>query len=114
MKRIVKIVALALAIVTLATCLVSCGALSGKYKATLGTTFEFKGSKVIIDALGLGVKVEGKYSVNDDKIKFEFSTENIENAAVKSVVEEFNKVEYPFEKGDGYIKIGVVKYTKVD
>ena len=113
MKRIVKIMALALAIVTLATLLVSCGGLSGKYK-NLTTSFEFKGSKVIIDVLGLGLDIEGKYEIKDDKISFEFDTDDIDNTVAKAAVEEFNDIEFDFEKGDDYIKIGGVKYTKAD
>ena len=118
MKKFVKVIALALAIVTLTCLMASCG-LSGKYAylvAGTGSEMEFKGSKVVITYKILGSEVgevEGKYSIDGDKIKFEFSTEDIENAIFKGVVEELNKVEHSFEKGDDYIKIGGTKYTVV-
>ena len=112
MKKLVKVIAFAMAIVTLTCLLASCGALSGKYEG-LTVQFEFKGSKVIISSKLLNLEVEGKYSIDGDKIKFEFSTDGIDNAVFKGVVEEFNKIEHSFEKGDGYIKIGGTKYTAV-
>jgi len=112
MKRFVKVMALALAIVTLATLLVSCGGLSGKYRAVTMTTFTFSGNKVTIEPFGGGVKIKGKYEIKGDKITFEFPTDGIDNPTIKSAVEAFNEIEYDFEKGDDYIKIGIIKYLK--
>ena len=67
MKKLVKVIAFAMAIVTLTCLLASCGALSGKYEG-LTVQFEFKGSKVIISSKLLNLEVEGKYSIDGDKI----------------------------------------------
>lgn len=112
MKKFVKVIAFAMAIVTLMCMLASCGALSGKYEG-ITVQYEFKGSKVIISSKIVNASVEGKYTINGDKIKFEFDTDKIENEILKGVVEEINKIEQSFEKGDGYIKIGGIKYTTV-
>lgn len=120
MKKFVKVIALVLALVTLTTVLASCGGLSGKYEAIsfgTGSVMEFKGSKVIITYKALGEDVgtiEGKYSVKGDVITFEFSTDDIENDLFEDFVEKLNDVEHSFEKGDDFIKIGGVKYTKAD
>ena len=120
MKKFVKVIAFVMALVTLTCVLASCGGLSGKYGATVagtGTEYEFKGNKVYITYKILTAKldpIEGKYSIDGDKIKFEFSTEGIENGIAKGFIEELNKIEHSFEKGDDYIKIDGVKYTKVE
>ena len=49
MKKFVKVIAFAMAIVTLMCMLASCGALSGKYEG-ITVQYEFKGSKVIISS----------------------------------------------------------------
>ena len=109
----VKVVALALAIVTLACVFASCGTrLSGKYEATAvgtGAVLEFKGSKVFITLKLIGMSgdaVEGKYEIKDDKITLTFESDDKDVKAYNGT--------FDFEKGDDYIKIGVVKYTKAD
>ena len=112
MKNIfVKAIAIVLVISTLACVFASCGkTISGTYSAEVagtGAVFEFKGSKVSITLKVLGFSgdaVEGKYEINDDKITFTFESDD-------SDVKKYNG-EFSFEKGDGYIKIGGVKYTK--
>ncbi len=110
MKKIsLRITALTLVMLILSISLVSCGGLSGKYEASIlgtGTAYTFKGSKVTVDfmVLGMSKSVEGKYKIKGDKITFTFDDEEGEKYAG-----EFN-----FEKGDEYIKIGIVEYKKVD
>ena len=107
----VKVIALALVVATLACVFASCGkTISGIYSAeALGTgaEFEFKGNKVSITVKVLGFSgdpVEGKYEINDDKITFTFESDD-------SDVKKYDGT-FDFEKGDDYIKIGGVKYTK--
>lgn len=112
MKKIMRIIALALIIATVGCLLASCGALSGTYKSITGTTYEFKGSKVIINYFGFDTGVEGTYKINGDKIKFEFKTDGIESDTLKGIISDIGKIEHSFEKGDGYIKIDGIKYEK--
>lgn len=119
MKKFVKITALVLVIATFACLLASCGGLSGTYSAEMfgtGVEMEFKGNKVYytIKAVGFSSEpIEGKYSIKGDKIKFEFNADKIENETIKEAVEEM-EAEASFEKGDDYIKIDGVKFTKKD
>ena len=53
-----------------------------------------------------GDAVEGKYSIKDDQITITFEGDDKDAKA-------FNGT-FDFEKGDDYIKIGGVKYTKAD
>jgi len=112
MKKFTKVIALALVLATLTCMFASCAKLSGKYEATVfgtGTCFEFKGNKVTVQFKLLGSygdPIEGKYKIKDDQITITFEGENKDANA-------FNGT-FDFEKGDGYIKIGEVKYTKVD
>ena len=112
-KTFVKVIAMALALVTLTCLLASCGTkLSGKYSLEgfgTGVVYEFKGSKVFITlkiAGFSGEAVEGKYKIDDNKITFTFETDD----------EDVKKYDgtFDFEKGEDYIKIAGVKYTKVD
>ena len=109
----VKVIALALVVATLACVFASCGkTISGTYTAeALGTgaEFEFKGSKVSITVKVLGFSgdpVEGKYEIKDDKITFTFESDD-------SDIKKYDGT-FDFEKGDDYIKIGGVKYKKVN
>ncbi len=111
MKKSIKILALALVAVMLCLSLAACGKkLSGTYSAeALGTgaTYEFKGSKVTIAVKALGAEiasVEGKYSIKDDKITFEFDSDNED-------VEKYDGT-FDFEETDDGIKIGIVEYKK--
>ncbi len=106
-----KIIALVLVTVMLAMALVSCGGISGTYSAEIigsGAEYAFKGSKVTITPKLLGSygdPIEGKYKIKDGKITitFEGDEEDSEYAGT-----------YDFEQGEGYIKIGAIKYTEVE
>lgn len=105
-KNIIKIAALALVVVMLAATLVSCGGLSGTYEG-MGTEYTFKGSKVSIQVnvfgANIGDPIEGTYKISGDKITLTFADD--EGADKYSGT-------FDFEKGDDYIKIGMVTYNK--
>ena len=112
-KTFVKAMALALALVTVVCLVASCGTkLSGTYEAKAigtGASFTFKGSNVTLKLSLLGFSgdgVEGKYEIKDNQITFTFESDD-------SDVKEYNGT-FDFEKGEDYIKIGPIKYTKVD
>ena len=112
MKKLTKVLALAVVASMLCLVLASCGGLSGKYEADAlglaGATYEFKGNKVTItvDVVGFEKSFEGKYKLvkEDDKQKIEFTFEDAE-------AEKYTG-SFSFEKGEDYIKIGGVKYKK--
>ncbi len=122
MKKSIRIIAIAMVALMLCLCLASCGKkLSGKYRldaTVVGsgavTTYEFSGSKVTltVEAKALGnvvgdpVVLEGKYSIKDDKITFEFEGEE-ENTKEYNTTADFAETE------EG-IKIGVLEFKKVD
>ncbi len=116
MKKLTKVLALAVVVAMLCLALASCG-LSGKYEATAfgtGTELEFKGSKVIMTFKFIGFSadpVEGTYKISGDKITFDFTNDDYSDR-VNDMLENFSG-ELDFEKGDGYIKIGSVKYNAV-
>jgi hypothetical protein len=107
-----KVIALALVAVMLTMTLVSCGGVSGKYSAELlgtGVELEFKGSKVNarFKVLGsYGDTIEGKYKIKGDEITITFPDGDKETEDLSGT--------HSFEKGDDYIKIGVVTYKAVD
>ena len=79
MKKTLRIVALAMVAVILCLSLASCGKkISGTYSAEVfgtGVEYDFKGSKVAITVKALGAELgsaEGKYSIKDNQITFEF------------------------------------------
>ena len=113
MKRFTKVIAIVLVLATLVCVFASCGKkISGKYEATVlgtGTCLEFKGNKVYAQFKLLGTygdAVEGKYEIKDNQITITFESDD----------DKANNLEgtFDFEEGDGYIKIGLVKYTKAD
>ena len=121
MKKIIKISAVALAVIMLFTSLTACDLfdkkLKGKYEADgilgIGTsTFEFSGSKVKYSytIAGRSVSQEGTYKIEDDIITFEWFDENgdaIEDAKFSG--------EYKFEeKKNGDIIIGTTEYEITD
>ena len=113
MKKFTKVIAVVLVLATLVCVFASCGKkLSGKYEATAfgtGTCLEFKGSKVYAQFKLLGAygdAVEGKYEIKDGKITLTFEGEDKSADALEGT--------FDFEEGDGYIKIGPVKYTKAN
>ena len=118
MAKITRVIALALVIALACLTLASCGGLSGKYEAKAwgtGTELEFKGNKVTMtfEIVGFsGDPIEGTYKIDGDKISFDFTNEDYDDV-VNNMLEKFQG-ELSYEKGDDYIKIAGVKYTKVD
>ena len=115
MKKLTKVLALAVVVAMLCLALASCG-LSGTYKNNglfgLGATeLTFKGSKVIVE-MG-SIEAEGTYKIDGDKITIEFEDENEDDFTGSDLFQLLNG-EHDFEKGDDYIKIGGTKYTKAD
>ena len=124
MKKALRIIALSLVLVIAMGVFASCGkTLSGKYEATFlgtGTVLEFDGNKVkasfVINALVTTIDVgpiEGTYTIKDDKITIDFIDEDkVDNDKAKESLAGLAG-ESTFEEGDGYIKIGGVKFTAV-
>lgn len=107
MKKSIRILSLAMALLMVAAVLAACGTtLSGTYKtdSLLGSdaSMKFSGSKVTVTGKVLGGLAETtttyKYSIKDDKIIF--------------TDDDGKETSQSFEKGDGYIKVGGVKYNK--
>ena len=118
MKKIVKVMALAMALVILTCACASCfGPLSGTYAIEeFGSSVElkFSGNKVTItyDIMGLSVDpIEAKYSIDGDKITFEFADADADDSIIQDLIEGMEGT-FDFEKGDGYIKIDGTKYEK--
>ena len=112
MKKIISIVLAAALMLCTLFALASCGGLSGKYELdafVASATYEFKGNKVTLTAEvgGFEKSFEGKYKLVKDgdaqKIEFTFDDKDAEKYTGS----------FSFEKGDGYIKIGGVKYKAV-
>ena len=114
MKKFSRLIVLAMLLAIACLTLASCSNLSGTYENNgffgLGSTeLTFKGSKIIVEMGDL--EAEGTYSIEDDKITIEIPAEN-ENQLTWAVLFQLLNGEHDFEKGDGYIKIGDIKYTK--
>lgn len=121
MKKITSLLLVCVLLVGCVFSLASCAkVLNGKYEldAKVGSkTYEFKGKSVVItyEVLGFEKSVEGEYSIdeNDDgdlEITFTFAEDEKD-------ADEF-KGTFAFAEGkegdESYIKIGGVKYVKVD
>lgn len=122
MKKVLKVISLVMVVAMLCITLASCGkTLSGKYEndATVlstgvVTTYEFSGKKVTLTVetkaagatVGDPLVIEGNYSIDDDKITFEFESDEEDAKKYNQTVD--------FEEGEDYIKIGLVKFTKVE
>ena len=112
MKKLTKILSLALCTALLLALLTGCGGkkLSGKYSAEVlesGVTYSFDGSKVTVTLKALGNivhSVEGKYEIQDDQITFTFPSDEKDAADYTGTK--------TFEEAEEYIKIGGIKYTK--
>ncbi|MBR5124829.1 MAG: hypothetical protein IKU90_06825 [Clostridia bacterium] len=122
MKKSVRILAVAMALLMVTFVFASCGkTIKGSYSAEVDVialkytaTYEFSGknvtvTKVVNPLIGESktYTIEGTYEIieNDDDtmdIKFTFETED----------EHIKSGTLDFEQGEDYIKIGVVKYTK--
>ena len=129
MKKIISM-ALALCLVIGVMCvLTSCGAIAGGTYNVDGlagleaTQFKVSGSKMIYTIEKDDTKIDFtfKYEVKEDKITVTYEGDNYEgdNSGVKAaiiVAEVALKAaldgEKTFEKGDGYFKIGAVKFVK--
>ena len=114
MKKITRVLSVLLVFITICLSFSSCGKrISGTYSAEVigtGVEYAFSGSKVTITIKALGSVVgtsEGKYSIKDDKITFEFENKDSDD------VEKYNGT-FDFEENDNSIKIGVVTYKKKD
>ena len=113
-KTFVKVISLALALVTLTCLFASCGnKLSGTYakeETEFGiktrVAYTFKGDKVTIELeiAGESVEVEGTYKIDDDEITIEIESDNDLLDGIDGT--------FDFEKGKGYIEIEDVKYEK--
>lgn len=114
MKKTVRILALVLMLAMLCMTFASCSMISGTYAAGTDNTYvsyAFKGNKVTVRSVALGIEVTNatyKYSIKDNSITFTVeSTEKDDKGEAKKYEGTFD-----FEKGDGYVKIGAVKYTE--
>ena len=125
MKKSIRILAVAMIAVMLCLCLVSCGkTLSGEYAATLeafgletGKKMSFSGKNVTVSYVVANhevASVDGTYTIEDEKITFDFVDEDqVENEDAKDFLAGLTG-SVSFEEGDGYIKVGGVKYEKAD
>ncbi|MBO5701276.1 MAG: hypothetical protein J6S71_02445 [Clostridia bacterium] len=123
-KTIAKSIALVMAAVMLVCMFASCGQKieKGTYKAEVeflgqgvGVTYTFSGNKLEAESnlsiLGIdknktttGTYEIIKYDDGDLEIKIDFEEET----------DLFKDGTYAYSEGDGYIKIGIIKYEKVD
>ena len=119
MKKSVKFIAVAVAVIILAMSLMSCDLfgkkLDGKYEPESGLvgTFTFDGKNVEYSyktILGKIITQEGTYTIEDDTITFEWVDEDgeaLENASFDG--------KYEFEEKDnGDIIIGEFEFEKAD
>ena len=116
MTKTVRILALVMALVTVACLFVSCGPISGTYAAE-DEELKFMGKNVTYTmklSEDSTVVLKGTYEINDDKITFTFDADKSEGDGIDEVVSWMNAIakDIDFEKGDGYIKIGETKYEK--
>ena len=115
MKKLAKVLALAIVVAMACLVLASCG-LSGTYKnggvfGVGATELTFKGNKITIETLGL--EAEGTYKISGDEITIEIVDENEDEASWNDLLKAWNGT-FSFEKGDDSIEINGVKYTKAD
>ena len=129
MKRIISM-ALALCLTLgIMLALTSCGAIPGGTYNIDGlsgldvTEFKVSGDKMIYTVEEGDVKIDltFKYEVKDDKITVTYEGDNYDgdNSIVKLAISGVELIlkgglvgEKSFEKGDGYFKIGYVKFSK--
>ena len=121
MTKTVKVLALVMALVTVACLFVSCGPISGTYVvegAEDAGELKFSGKNVTMTTKEgeETYTLKGTYELNDekDKITFTFDADKSEGEGVEEAVKFMNELlkEVPFEKGDDYIKIAGTKYVK--
>lgn len=111
MKKLTKVLALVVVAAMLCLALASCG-LSGKYEGHL-YTLEFKGSDITIKGNVSKITAEGTYKIDGDKIIITLDNADDGAFSLGDTLNAFDG-EHSFEKGDDYIKIDGVKYTKAD
>lgn len=121
MKKIISAILVCVLLVGCMFTLASCGNKpSGAYEATvevLGqkvtTTYDFGGKKVEIT---IKTTVLGSVNTETSEAKYEINetSDGLEITFITEVDGEEKSQTYTYEKGDGYIKIGGVEYTKVD
>ncbi len=111
MKKSVRIIAVAMALLMVALVFTACGkTLSGDYSAEIagtGATYSFKGSKVTITYKLLGSEVytlEGTYKIKDDKITITIDSDDKEAKDYSGT--------HDFAETDDGIKIGIIEYKK--
>ncbi len=111
MKKSVRIIALAMALLMVGMLLVACGkTLSGEYSAEIagtGKVYAFKGSKVTVTYKLVGADVwsyEGTYKIKDDKITITIESEEKDAEDLSGT--------FDFAETDDGIKIGIVEYKK--
>ena len=119
MKRIISAVLICVLLVGCVFALASCGKkLSGTYKGdalVASASYTFKGSKVTITAEVLGFEKDfaGKYEITDNDKGETVIIFTFEDKDAEKYSGEFSFAEG--KEGDTkYIKIGGVKYNKVD
>lgn len=110
MKKLTKVLALAVVVAMACLVLASCG-LSGKYEGSLHT-LEFKGSNVTIKGNVSKITAEGTYKIDGDKITITLDNVGDNAFSASDALAMFNG-EHDFEKGDGFVKIGGTKYNAV-
>ena len=118
MKKIISTILVCVLLVSSLLALTSCGkTLTGKYEANLiaaEVTYEFgafgKVTCTVDPIIGDEKVYEGKYEFNDagDKITLTFDSEDADEY---EGMHDFSSGE---EDGQEYIKLGLVKYEKID
>lgn len=122
MKKALKIITFIMATLLVCTVFASCGTVViGKYTGQLGgnligtkATYNFKaGGKVTItvSVTLLGTVSSDSYDGTFRLAKADDGTQSITFTFTDSEATEYSGT-YTFEKGDGYIKLGGVTYTK--
>ncbi len=114
MKKSVRIIAVAMALLMVALVFTACGTtISGKYGANIvigDLILEFKGKNVTVTfdpLMGENSSIEGTYKIEDDKITFDFGDKEEDSDWLGKLLGTQD-----FEKTDDGIKIGLVEYKK--
>ena len=116
MKRILSFVLALTLVLGVVFSMASCGKLlSGKYKSGI-TTYEFAGNKATVtyELFGFQKSIEGTYKIAENEegdMTITFTFEGEEEGS-DDYAGEFAFAEGT-ENGEDYIKIGLIKYTKV-
>jgi major membrane immunogen (membrane-anchored lipoprotein) len=121
MKNMIRIASVALVCVMLVCMLASCGNKPyGAYEAkvelfgqSVSTTYDFKGSNVEIT---VKTTVLGTVNTEVSEAKYEIheTADGLEITFITEKDGEEQKSTYTYKKGEGFIKIADVEYTKVE